>query len=64
VEIPYSREMVDGFWLAIGGAIHSAGSALLGRIGCNIGGGFQHASPGRRKALRESSMMIVTRVGV
>ncbi len=46
LEIPYSREMVDGFWLATGGTILAARNALRGRIGFNIGGGFHHAFPG------------------
>src|SRR3984885_11760383 len=45
LEIPYSREMVDGFWLATGGTILAARNALRGRIGFNIGGGFHHAFP-------------------
>jgi acetoin utilization deacetylase AcuC-like enzyme len=46
LEIPYSREMVEGFWLATGGSILAARNALRGRIGFNIGGGFHHAFPG------------------
>jgi acetoin utilization deacetylase AcuC-like enzyme len=46
LEIPYSREMVDGFWLATGGSIQAARNALCDRIGFNIGGGFHHAFPG------------------
>jgi acetoin utilization deacetylase AcuC-like enzyme len=45
LEIPYSREMVDGFWLATGGTILAARNALGDRIGFNIGGGFHHAFP-------------------
>src|SRR3984885_398217 len=45
LEIPYSREMVEGFWLAGGGTILAARNALRGRIGFNIGGGFHHAFP-------------------
>ncbi len=45
LEIPYSREMVDGFWLATGGTILAARNALRDRIGFNIGGGFHHAFP-------------------
>src|SRR5580704_1425777 len=45
LEIPYSREMVDGFWLATGGTILAARNALGQRIGFNIGGGFHHAFP-------------------
>jgi acetoin utilization deacetylase AcuC-like enzyme len=45
LEIPYSREMVEGFWLATGGTILAAHNALRDRIGFNIGGGFHHAFP-------------------
>jgi acetoin utilization deacetylase AcuC-like enzyme len=46
LEIPYSKEMVDGFWLATGGTMLAAHNALRDRIGFNIGGGFHHAFPG------------------
>jgi len=46
LEIPYSRETVDAFWLAAGGSILAARLALRDRIGFNIGGGFHHAFPG------------------
>ena len=46
LEIPYSPEMVAGFWLATGGSILAARNALRERIGFNIGGGFHHAFPG------------------
>jgi acetoin utilization deacetylase AcuC-like enzyme len=46
LEIPYSPEMVAGFWLATGGSILAARKALRERIGFNIGGGFHHAFPG------------------
>jgi acetoin utilization deacetylase AcuC-like enzyme len=42
LEIPYSREMVQGFWLAAGGTILAARNALRDRVGFNIGGGFHH----------------------
>jgi acetoin utilization deacetylase AcuC-like enzyme len=45
LELPYSREMVEGFWLATGGTILAARNALRDRIGFNIGGGFHHAFP-------------------
>jgi len=45
LEIPYSKEMVDGVWLATGGTILAARNALRDRIGFNIGGGFHHAFP-------------------
>jgi acetoin utilization deacetylase AcuC-like enzyme len=43
LEIPYSQQMVDAFWLATGGTILAARNALRDRIGFNIGGGFHHA---------------------
>ena len=46
LEIPYSAEMVEAFWLAAGGSILAARSALQYGIGYNIGGGFHHAFPG------------------
>jgi len=46
LEIPYSKQMVDAFWLATGGTILAAHYALRDRIGFNIGGGFHHAFPG------------------
>jgi acetoin utilization deacetylase AcuC-like enzyme len=46
LEIPYSKQMVDAFWLATGGTILAARNALRDRIGFNIGGGFHHAFPG------------------
>ncbi|MBZ5606934.1 MAG: histone deacetylase [Acidobacteriia bacterium] len=45
LEIPYSKAMVDGFWLATGGTILAARNAVRDRIGFNIGGGFHHAFP-------------------
>jgi acetoin utilization deacetylase AcuC-like enzyme len=45
LEIPYSRQMVDAFWLAAGGTILAARVALESGIGFNIGGGFHHAYP-------------------
>jgi acetoin utilization deacetylase AcuC-like enzyme len=46
LEIPYSRRMVDAFWLAAGGTTLAARLALRDGIGFNIGGGFHHAFPG------------------
>jgi len=46
LEIPYSRQMVEGFWLAAGGTILAARLALRDGVGFNIGGGFHHAFPG------------------
>src|SRR5882762_4150073 len=45
MEIPYSPELVRAFWLAAGGSILAAASALKDRVGFNIGGGFHHAFP-------------------
>jgi acetoin utilization deacetylase AcuC-like enzyme len=46
LEILYSTQMVEAFWLATGGTILAARNALADRIGFNIGGGFHHAFPG------------------
>jgi acetoin utilization deacetylase AcuC-like enzyme len=46
LELPYSREMVEAFWLAAGGTTMAARLALRDGIGFNIGGGFHHAFPG------------------
>jgi acetoin utilization deacetylase AcuC-like enzyme len=45
LEIPYSRQMVEAFWLAAGGTILAARLALRDGIGFNLGGGFHHAFP-------------------
>jgi acetoin utilization deacetylase AcuC-like enzyme len=45
LEIPYSRKMVEAFWLAAGGTTRAARLALSGGIGFNLGGGFHHAFP-------------------
>jgi acetoin utilization deacetylase AcuC-like enzyme len=45
LEIPFSPELVDAFWLAAGGSILAAQQALTDRICINIGGGFHHAFP-------------------
>lgn len=46
LEVPYSQELVDAFWLAAGGTIAAAQTATRYGFGCNIGGGFHHAYPG------------------
>ncbi len=46
LEIPYSRQMVDAFWLAAGGTTLAARLALASGIGFNVGGGFHHAFSG------------------
>src|SRR6266700_4439994 len=45
LEIPYSPELVDAFWLAAGGSILAAEHALKDGVAVNIGGGFHHAFP-------------------
>jgi acetoin utilization deacetylase AcuC-like enzyme len=45
LEVPYSRELVNAFWLSAGGTILAAQNALRDGFGCNIGGGFHHAYP-------------------
>ncbi len=45
LEVPYSPELVEAFWLAAGGTILAAQSALRDDFGCNLGGGFHHAHP-------------------
>src|SRR5947209_1411926 len=42
LEIPYSRAMVDAFWLAAGGTTLASRLALQTGLGFNIGGGFHH----------------------
>ena len=46
MEIPYSRQMVEAFWLAAGGTMLAARLALEAGVGFNVGGGFHHAFPG------------------
>jgi acetoin utilization deacetylase AcuC-like enzyme len=46
LEVPYSQELVEAFWLAAGGTIAAAEAALRDGFGCNLGGGFHHAYPG------------------
>jgi acetoin utilization deacetylase AcuC-like enzyme len=45
LEIPYSRDLVEAFWLAAGGSILAARQALTDGVCVNIGGGFHHAFP-------------------
>ena len=45
MEIPYSRDLVEAFWLAAGGSILAARQSLSDRISISIGGGFHHAFP-------------------
>ncbi len=46
LEVPFSPELVQAFWLAAGGSILAARQALADRVSINIGGGFHHAFPG------------------
>jgi acetoin utilization deacetylase AcuC-like enzyme len=45
LEIPFSPELVDAFWLAAGGSILAGREALADGVCVNIGGGFHHAFP-------------------
>ncbi len=45
LEIPFSQELVEAFWLAAGGSMLAARHALADGVACNIGGGFHHAFP-------------------
>jgi acetoin utilization deacetylase AcuC-like enzyme len=45
MEIPYSRELADAFWLAAGGSILAARESLTDGVSISIGGGFHHAFP-------------------
>lgn len=45
LEVPFSPELVEAFWLAAGGSILAAGQALTDGVAINIGGGFHHAFP-------------------
>ncbi len=45
LEVPYSPELIEAFWLAAGGSIRAAELALHDGVGINIGGGFHHAFP-------------------
>jgi len=45
IEIPYSPELVNAFWLSAGGSILAAEHALKDGVAVNIGGGFHHAFP-------------------
>src|SRR5580692_11327773 len=46
MELPYSKELVEAFWLAAGGSILAGRCALQDGFAVNIGGGFHHAYPG------------------
>ena len=46
VEIPYSPETVEAFWLSAGGSILAGRHALADGAAVNLSGGFHHAYPG------------------
>ena len=55
LEVPYSPELAEAVWLAAGGTILAAQSALRDGFGCNLSGGFHHAyAKPRRRLLRDS----------
>ena len=45
MEIPYSKELADAFWLAAGGSILAARQCLEDEVCISLGGGFHHAFP-------------------
>ncbi len=45
MEIPYSRDLADAFWLAAGGSILAARQSLNDGVSISLGGGFHHAFP-------------------
>ena len=45
LEVPFSYELVDAFWLSAGGSILAAQRAMKEKVSFNIGGGFHHAFP-------------------
>ncbi|MGA7625430.1 MAG: histone deacetylase [Candidatus Acidiferrales bacterium] len=45
LEVPYSKKLIDAFWLAAGGSILAGQGALKDSWSANIGGGFHHACP-------------------
>jgi acetoin utilization deacetylase AcuC-like enzyme len=45
LEMPYSPELVEAFWLAAGGTILAGQCALRDGFACNLTGGFHHAHP-------------------
>jgi acetoin utilization deacetylase AcuC-like enzyme len=46
LEIPWSEQLVRAKWLAAGGSILAARTALAEGAAVNVGGGFHHAFPG------------------
>ena len=45
LEVPYSQELIEAYWLAAGGSILAGQKALQDGWSANIGGGFHHACP-------------------
>lgn len=45
LEVPFSDELVDAFWLNAGGTILAARRAMFDQIGITLGGGYHHAFP-------------------
>lgn len=45
LEVPYSSELVEAIWLAVGGSILAGQIALRDGFGSNLSGGFHHAYP-------------------
>ena len=45
LEVPYSHDLIQAFWLHAGGSILAAQRALEDGIAINLGGGFHHAFP-------------------
>src|SRR5579864_2604934 len=45
MEIPYSKELADAFWLAAGGSVLAARQSLTDGVSISVGGGFHHAFP-------------------
>jgi acetoin utilization deacetylase AcuC-like enzyme len=45
LEVPYSRTLVEAFWLMAGGSILAADLALRDGVSVHLGGGFHHAFP-------------------
>src|SRR6204780_48576 len=45
LEVPYSPELVQAFWLSAGGSILAADYALKDGVALNVGGGFHHGFP-------------------
>jgi len=45
LELPYSKELVEGSWICAQGTINACSDALESGVGIHIGGGFHHAYP-------------------